>query len=154
MFVSHIFSVCLAYTFYYYTLIIGYPPPARQSMDGTTIDLGGGQSDHELTTMHRLTAFSDISAVGSILDKVDELQETVDLDIIDRLVDENLLLQQSITCYRQQWTRTLKLLREAFEAAVLLEDILLKCDQAEKAAEVEWLSSRPFEVGGHLDSKS
>ena len=76
---------------------------------------------------YRPTIFSDVCP-GSLLDQVDEIQLQENLDEIDQLKSQNDALLKSITFYRQDWSSIVKLLREAFEAMIVLDNVLGECE--------------------------
>jgi hypothetical protein len=62
----------------------------------------------------------------------------VDSDVLDRIAEEKVWLEHSIACRKRKWVTTAKLLREAFEAYVVLTACLDDLDHATQAADDEW----------------
>ncbi|KIW86672.1 uncharacterized protein Z519_12727 [Cladophialophora bantiana CBS 173.52] len=89
---------------------------------------------------HPSVLFSDIPTVDSLLRQVDQLQEAVDGDILERLEEENALLEQCIKCGRQKLVSLASILREAFESYVVLNAYLENLQKEERAISEEWAS--------------
>lgn len=90
------------------------------------------------------TLFTDIPTVESLLKKVDQLQESMDYDILERLEEENELLQQSVTRGRQRLLSVANVLREAYEGYVVLHAYLQKFEQEAKVIDAQWAAFPPF----------
>jgi hypothetical protein len=76
--------------------------------------------------------------VASLLQQVDQLQTTVDSDVLDRIVEKRVWLEHSVACGKRKWVSTAKLLREAFEAYVVLNACLDDLDHETQAVDDEW----------------
>lgn len=92
--------------------------------------------------------FSDAPTVTSLLDALDKYQSDIELDKIERIEEENEMLRKSISSCQRTWYFTVNLLREAFEAMVLLEDSLSNYDKAKKEAKAQWILSFQFKILG------
>ena len=82
--------------------------------------------------------FSDEPSVSSLIEALDNYQRDMEVDAIDRVRQENELLKQSISSCRSTWYFTLNLLREAFEAMILLEVSLSDYEKALKDGQTQW----------------
>ena len=92
--------------------------------------------------------FRSVPTVPSILEEVDKYISSMELDTIDRIEQENDLLRQSIDCHHKTWYYTLDLLREAFEAMVLLEVSLSDHRKAINEAKTQWVISSQAQIWG------
>ena len=72
---------------------------------------------------------------------IDEYQRTEQSRTFGRLDRENTILQKQVSCYHRSWHTTLDLLREAFEAALLIRSALDSYDTKVSVAKKEWLAS-------------
>lgn len=88
--------------------------------------------------------FTDIPTVESLLKKVDQLQESMDYDILERLEEENELLQQSVTRGIQRLLSVANVLREAYEGYVVLHAYLQKFEQESNVIDAQWAAFPPF----------
>ncbi len=88
-----------------------------------------------------MVLFSDIPTVDSLLRQVDQLQDAVDDDILERLVEENALLEKSIECGRQKLVALSNILREAFEGYVVLNAYLENLDRDTRTVREDWAMS-------------
>lgn len=82
--------------------------------------------------------FADVPTVGSLLRQVDQLQESVDCDIVERLTEENEMLAQSVKRGRQRLLSVANVLREAFEGYVVLNAHLQSFERGTKELDAEW----------------
>jgi hypothetical protein len=76
----------------------------------------------------RTALFSDLPTMKLILQQVDQLQNAVDDDILERLSEENGLLIESLEGGRQRLVSLSRLFQEAFEGYVVLNHYLTKFD--------------------------
>ncbi|KIW28852.1 uncharacterized protein PV07_04715 [Cladophialophora immunda] len=93
---------------------------------------------------HPSFLFSDIPTVDSLLRQVDQLQESVDGEILEGLEEENALLKQSLKCGRQKMVSLATILREAFEGYVVLNAYLENLQKEKRAISEEWASLLQF----------
>ena len=77
----------------------------------------------------------------------------MELDIIDRIEEENDMLKQSIDSCQRTWSSTLNLLREAFHAMILLEVALSDYKNAAEEAKSQWVLSSQFKILGSTKRK-
>lgn len=96
------------------------------------------QLNDESVAISGLAVFGASAEAKSLLEKVDELQEEAERHAIERLGDERILLQNCIARYRRHWKPIFKLVREAFEATVLMNIALEEWRRASADAEAEW----------------
>lgn len=93
---------------------------------------------HDSTSsLHNSLDHADWPTVDSL---VDQLQDAVDCDILQALEEENACLEQNIRCAEQRMTSIAKILREAFEAYVVLNAYIEKLVDDTKLIEEEWAS--------------
>ena len=78
-------------------------------------------------------------SIESLLQQIDEFQRAEEEKTIERLTEENTLLQQQILCYRTSRYTTMNLLQEAFEATILIKTALEESHFKNLAAKTDWL---------------
>ena len=78
----------------------------------------------------------------------------MELDIIDRIEEENEMLKQSIDSCQRTWYSTLNLLREAFHAMILIEVALSDYQSAAEEAKSHWVLSSQFKILGSSKKKN
>lgn len=106
------------------------------------------QPNDKSIAVSSLAVFSEIPGAKLLLEQVDKLQQESDIRAIERLRDEITLLQNCIARYGRHWQPIFKLLREAFEATVLMEIALEELREVSADAEADWNSSlQPVDVG-------
>lgn len=93
---------------------------------------------------HDAALFADIPTVDSLLKQVDQLQDAVDYDTLERLEEENEMLEQSVKRGRQRLLSVANVLREAYEAYVVLNAYLQNFEQDAEAIDVEWAAFLPI----------
>lgn len=93
---------------------------------------------------HDTALFADIPTVDSLLKQVDQLQEAVDYDTLERLEEENEMLEQSVKRGRQRLLSVANVLREAYEAYVVLNAYLQNFEQDAEAIDAEWAAFLPI----------
>jgi len=76
--------------------------------------------------------------VDSLLDQVDQLQNAMDSDFVERLLEENVWLEHSIKRGEEKWQSTTKLLREAFEAYVVLNACIEDLEKEIRGIDGKW----------------
>ena len=86
----------------------------------------------------------------ALLKRVDDFQRMEELMTIERLEKEISALQCQISCHQRSVRTTLDLLKEAFEAAVLIKTALQVCDEEEELANADWLAF----WGIHIETRS
>lgn len=91
-----------------------------------------------------LTDFPDVE---SVLEQVDRLQDSIHCDMRERLEEENDYLKRSIRCSEQKLRSTANLLREAFEAYIVLDEYVKRIELDKKVVNDEWAS---FVLSGSL----
>lgn len=77
--------------------------------------------------------------VEDLLQQIDDFQRTEDGKTIERLTEENTLLQKQIVCYMTSHHTTMNLLQEAFEATILIKTALEESHYKNLAAKTDWL---------------
>ena len=85
-----------------------------------------------------MVLFSDIPTMDLLLRQVDQLQDSVDDDILNMLMEENFLLEKNIESGRQKLIAFSHILREAFEGYVVLKAYLENLDKATRTISEEW----------------
>lgn len=96
---------------------------------------------HDSTSSpHNSLEYADWPTVDSVLEQVDQLQDAVDCDILQALEEENACLEQNVRCAEQRMTSIAKILREAFEAYVVLNAYLEQLVDDTRLIEEEWTS--------------
>jgi hypothetical protein len=88
-----------------------------------------------------MALFSDIPTVDSLLRQVDQLQDAVDEDILERLTEENSLLEKSIEYGRHKLMFLSNILREAFEGYVVLNAYLENFERDTHKISEDWAMS-------------
>ncbi|KIW09732.1 hypothetical protein PV08_12016 [Exophiala spinifera] len=76
--------------------------------------------------------------VDVLLHQVDQLQNSVNSDVVERLLEENAWLEHSIDRGKEKWQSTTKLLREAFEAYVVLNACIEQLEQETRELDEKW----------------
>ncbi|KAK5209204.1 hypothetical protein LTR41_004739 [Exophiala xenobiotica] len=90
--------------------------------------------------------FAEVPMVGSLLRQVDQLQESLDCDTVERLTEENEMLAQSVKRGRQRLLSVANVLREAFEGYVVLHAHIQSFEQETKELDAEWAELLPIGV--------
>jgi hypothetical protein len=102
------------------------------------------QTFYSIPGPHDTALFADIPTVDSLLKQVDQLQEAVDYDALERLEEENEMLEQSVKRGRQRLLSVANVLREAYEAYVVLNAYLQDFEQDAEAIDAEWAAFLPI----------
>ncbi|KAK5311989.1 hypothetical protein LTR93_011502 [Exophiala xenobiotica] len=76
--------------------------------------------------------------VDALLLQVDQLQNAVDSDVGERLLEENAWMEHSINRGKEKWQSTSKLLREAFEAYVVLNACIEQLEEETRGSDEKW----------------
>jgi hypothetical protein len=95
------------------------------------------------------SVYSDNFSLEDLVHKVDESMRVTQLNTIERLLQENSSLQESLTQYRWAWHVLMDSFDEVFDSALLLQGSLEECRDKISAAEGNWLAS--WGVGGSLE---
>lgn len=96
-------------------------------------------SSSPTSTYSEPQVFGDVPMIRSLIDKIDEFQQDVDLDAIERIGEENKILKESIDSYHRIWDATFDLLREAFEAMALLHVSISTYGKVKTDARNQWI---------------
>lgn len=76
--------------------------------------------------------------VDALLHQVDQLQNSMDSDVAESLLEENDWLEHSINRGKEKWQSTTKLLREAFEAYVVLNACIEQLEEETGELDEKW----------------
>ncbi|KAJ9607010.1 hypothetical protein H2204_015711 [Knufia peltigerae] len=76
--------------------------------------------------------------VDALLHQVDQLQNSVDSDVVESLLEENAWLEHSINRGKEKWQSITKLLREAFEAYVVLNACIEQLEDETTELDKKW----------------
>jgi len=79
--------------------------------------------------------------VDALLHQVDQLQNSVDSDVVERLLEENAWLEHSIDLGKEKWQSITKLLREALEAYVVLNACIEQLEEETRKLDHKWAHS-------------
>jgi hypothetical protein len=79
-------------------------------------------------------------SIDLLLERVNEFQRRAELDTIESLRKENEQLRERITHLEKIWSLTATLLREPYEAVVILQGTLERSHYEKAAAEQDWLA--------------
>ena len=79
-------------------------------------------------------------SIESILEQVDQLQNAIDSNVRCDLEEENISLEVSIECARKRLFFTGEVLREAFEAYIVLDSYIQAVKSNTTAIQEEWKS--------------
>jgi hypothetical protein len=79
-------------------------------------------------------------SIDLLLERVNEFQRRAELDTIESLRKENEQLRERITHLEKIWSLIATLLREPYEAVVILQGILERSHYEKAAAEQDWLA--------------
>lgn len=91
-----------------------------------------------LKTPYSILPERDLS-IENLLHQIDEFQRAEEEKTIERLTEENILLQQQIVCYTTSQYTAMNLLQEAFEATILIKTALEESHYKNLAAKTDWL---------------
>jgi hypothetical protein len=98
----------------------------------------------------RASIFSEISRAPSVLEKIDDLQdkEETDLlqdlqnqtdgDLIQELHDQIVDIRQQVQTHIRQWELTLRILQEALDVTLILERTLCAFSEIEDEGRAWW----------------
>ena len=78
--------------------------------------------------------------IEDLLRRIDEFQRVEEQKTIDRLTRENAFLKQRIVCYATSQDSTMNLLREVFEATLLIQTALEESHFKKLDARRDWLA--------------
>ena len=87
-----------------------------------------------------LSEYGDDLSMEALMKRVDEFQMMEEQGKIEGLEADIAALRHQISCYQRSWRATLDLVREAFEAALLIQTSLRTCDEEEERANKDWLA--------------
>jgi hypothetical protein len=79
-------------------------------------------------------------SIDLLLGRVEELQRSEKLEDLQKLTRRNMLLQQMVIGYQQQWCSALTLLEKTHEASVSMKKAIEQCVNESAAAERSWLA--------------
>ncbi len=79
-------------------------------------------------------------SIRSLMQMIDEYQQTEQSSTLQRLEEENAILQKQVSCYQRSWHTTLELLEGAFEAVLLIQRSLDDCNTEVDVAKKGWLA--------------
>jgi hypothetical protein len=84
--------------------------------------------------------YGDDMSIESLLKRVDEYQRMQQRETLDRLEKEKAALRRQLLCCQRSYRATMGLVKEAFEAVVLMQTALQTCNEEEEKADSDWLA--------------
>jgi hypothetical protein len=90
---------------------------------------------------------SEEFSMGTLIQRVEEFQRRDYLETLEKLTEENCPLQQLILRYRKYSCLMLDILEKAYEGVLVMQKVLNKCLEEERAVEQAWLIFKEGESG-------
>lgn len=97
------------------------------------------KSNFESRKLSGYPSHSEEFSIETLIQRVEEFQRRDYLETLEKLTEENCSLQQIILRYRKYSCLTLDILEKAYEGVLVMQKVLNRCLEEERAAEQAWL---------------